>query len=180
GWLEIYNADRDADFRKYVDSIINAKMLEVCSTTLPQKVLPAILAHPEYSSFLAERVRRYERNANHVYETFKDMDGVIINRSDGTFYSTVLFEDGVIGDDQTLAIEDQQARRYIEELVSAPVAHDKRFAYYLLGGCGVCVVPLSSFTTGLQGFRMTLLETDEKKFCRMAVTIKSAVLEYLA
>jgi alanine-synthesizing transaminase len=155
-------------------------MLEVCSTTLPQKVLPAILDHPEYRPFLAERVRLYEKNANLAHEAFKDIDGVMINRSDGTFYTTVVFEEGVINNDQTLTIKDQQARRYIEELVSAPVANDKRFAYYLLGGSGICVVPLSSFTTGLQGFRMTLLETDEKKFCRITDTIKSAVLEYLA
>jgi len=152
GWLEIYNADKDADFKKYIDSIINAKMMEVCSTTLPQKVLSAILAHPEYRPFLAERVRRYERNATLAYETLTDIKGVMINRSDGTFYSTVVFEDNVISGEQTLGIDDQRVKNYIEELVLPPLANDKRFAYYLIGSYGICVVSLSSFTTGLQGF----------------------------
>ena len=40
GWIEIYNKEKDAVFAKYVKSVIDAKMLEVCSTTLPQTVIP--------------------------------------------------------------------------------------------------------------------------------------------
>ena len=43
GWIEVYNADRDPMFANYVKSIINAKMVEVCSTTLPQKAIPRVL-----------------------------------------------------------------------------------------------------------------------------------------
>ena len=39
---------------------------------------------------------------------------------------------------------------------------DKRFVYYLLGAKGICVVPISSFCSELQGFRVTLLEEDEE------------------
>src|SRR4030095_9565603 len=36
GWIEVYNAERDHNFRGYVHTIVVSKMLEVCSTTLPQ------------------------------------------------------------------------------------------------------------------------------------------------
>ena len=36
GWIEVYNGEKDPMFAKYVQSILNAKMVEVCSTTLPQ------------------------------------------------------------------------------------------------------------------------------------------------
>jgi aspartate/methionine/tyrosine aminotransferase len=180
GWLEFYNADNDKDFQKYKDSIINSKMLEVCSTTLPQKVLPDILQHPEYKPFLAKRVALYENNANHIYESFKDIEEVMINRSNGSFYSTIVFNNNAISHDQTLPIDNIPARSYIEKLTSTHLADDKRFAYYLLGATGVCVVPLSSFTTELQGFRITLLETDIEKFSSAITTVKSAALQYLA
>jgi len=48
GWMEIYNADKDPLFAKYIQSILNAKMVEVCSTTLPQKAIPQIFQHPDY------------------------------------------------------------------------------------------------------------------------------------
>ncbi len=34
GWIEVYNGHRDPMFEKYVQSILNSKMVEVCSTTL--------------------------------------------------------------------------------------------------------------------------------------------------
>ena len=48
GWIEVYNGHKDPFFEKYIQSILNAKMLEVCSTTLPQKALPLVVQHPEY------------------------------------------------------------------------------------------------------------------------------------
>ena len=42
GWIEVYNQKNDPVFTKYVKSILDDKMLEVCSTTLPQKVIPRI------------------------------------------------------------------------------------------------------------------------------------------
>ncbi|MGW8325272.1 MAG: pyridoxal phosphate-dependent aminotransferase, partial [Desulfobacterales bacterium] len=45
GWIEVYNVDRDPEFKSYIKSILNAKMVEVCSTTLPQKALPHIISH---------------------------------------------------------------------------------------------------------------------------------------
>lgn len=180
GWLEIYNADKDPLFEKYVSSILNAKMLEVCSTTLPQKVMPAIMSHPEYASYLAERISRYERWSNIAYDCLKDVDGVLVNRTNGAFYMSVVFDDGVINDRQTLPIADDNVRSHIESLVNRPgVSFDKRFVYYLLGATGVCVVPLTSFATSLQGFRSTLLERDEEAFRMIFQTIADAIRRYI-
>ena len=48
-------------FAKYVKSIMNAKMLEVCSTTLPQSVIPAVMSDPRYESHLEERRKFYKK-----------------------------------------------------------------------------------------------------------------------
>jgi aspartate/methionine/tyrosine aminotransferase len=68
----------------------------------------------------------------------------------------------------------------VESLVDKPdVAPDKRFVYYLLAHTGICVVPLSSFSTSLQGFRTTLLEKDENEFRKIFETIALKIGEYL-
>jgi aspartate/methionine/tyrosine aminotransferase len=56
--------------------------------------------------------------------------------------------------------------------------NDKRFVYYLLAAKGVCVVPLSSFHSELEGFRVTLLEENEELLAKTFGKIKEAVLEY--
>lgn len=180
GWIEVYNGHHDPMFEKYVNSILNAKMVEVCSTTLPQKVLPAIVTHPEYQGYLADRVARYERASNIAYDTLKDIDGLIVNRTNGAFYMSVAFEDGVLNDRQTLPIESKDVRVQVEQLVNkAGTSLDKRFVYYLLGATGVCVVPLSSFATELQGFRVTLLERDEEKFRMIFGIIADGIRRYI-
>ena len=54
GWLEFYNTDKDPEFGRLVKAICDAKMLEVCSTTLPQLTIPTIMEHPEYDSYRKE------------------------------------------------------------------------------------------------------------------------------
>ncbi len=181
GWIEVYNGHIDPMFETYVTSILNAKMLEVCSTTLPQVVLPRIKRHPSYPLFLEERIKRYERYSNIAYEILKEVDGLLVNRTNGAFYMSAAFTEGLLNHSQTLPIENDEVRRQVEELVSGPdVSPDKRFVYYLLASTGVCVVPLSSFATDLQGFRVTLLERDEQEFIRIFQTIASAIGQYLA
>jgi len=153
----------------------------VCSTTLPQKALPLLVSHPEYPAYLQERVDRYEKYSNIAYETLKDLDSVIANRANGAFYMSVLFEKGSLSHSQTLPIEINEVRVEIEQLVSQPgTSFDKRFVYYLLASTGVCVVPLSSFATDLQGFRITLLERDEETFRKIFETIAESIQAYLA
>jgi len=180
GWIEVYNADNDPMFEKYVSSILNAKMTEVCSTTLPQMALPKLISHPEYPAYLKERVERYERYSNIAYDCLKKVDGIKVNRTNGAFYMSIVFEEGVLTDEQTLDIENKEVREHIEQLLSGPnVSLDKRFVYYLLGATGIVVVPLTSFATDLDGFRVTLLERDEKEFTQIFKTIAESIGLYL-
>ncbi len=180
GWIEVYNGDKDPMFAKYIQSILNAKMVEVCSTTLPQVVYPKVVTHPAYQGYLEERTRRYEKCSNIAYESLKDVKGVLVNRPNGAFYMSVCFEEGLLNHRQTLPIANNEIRQLVESLVAPPgTSVDKRFVYYLLGATGVCVVPLSSFATELQGFRITLLERDEEKFIQIFQTIAAAITQYL-
>ncbi len=181
GWIEVYNGHHDSMFEKYINSILNAKMLEVCSTTLPQMVLPRLLNHPEYQGYLEERIRRYERFSNIAFDILKDIKGILVNRTNGAFYMSAAFESGLLNDRQTLPIKNDDVRKTVEAMVAGPdISPDKRFVYYLLGSTGVCVVPLSSFATTLQGFRITLLERDEQEFINIFKTIATAIEQYLA
>ena len=180
GWLEVYNGHDDPVFEKYIASILNAKMLEVCSTTLPQMALPKLVSHPEYDGYLAERVARYERYSNIAYDSLKEVKGIQVNRTNGAFYMSVVFEEGVMNHQQTLPVEKDEVRTLVEKLVSGDsVSLDKRFVYYLLASTGICVVPLSSFATELQGFRITLLERDETAFRMIFDTIAENIRTYL-
>ena len=140
GWIEVFNGHRDPMFEKYINSILNAKMLEVCSTTLPQIVLPRIINHPEYQDYLEERIRRYERFSNIAYDILKDVKGILVNRTNGAFYMSAAFESGLLTDKQTLPITNDDVRTTVETMVAGPdISPDKRFVYYLLGATGVCV-----------------------------------------
>jgi len=180
GWIEVYNGDKDPMFSKYVNSILNAKMTEVCSTTLPQIALPKLISHPEYKNYLKERVDRYERYSNIAYDCLKKVEGIKVNRTNGAFYMSIVFEEGVLTQNQVLDIENEDIREHIEHLLDGPdVSLDKRFVYYLLGATGVVVVPLTSFATELDGFRVTLLERNEKDFTHIFKTIAESITKYL-
>ena len=180
GWIEVYNADRDAVFQRYVKSIVDSKMVEVCSTTLPQKAIPPLLTHPEYQNYLAERRSRYEEYSNIAFDLLKGVPGIKVNRTNGAFYMAVAFEEGALNDRQRLPIENPEVRALVERLVSQPgIAQDKRFVYYLLASAGICLVPLSSFCTREEGFRVTLLEPDPTEFTNVFRTLGAKITEYL-
>ena len=180
GWIEVYNRRRDPMFATYVQSILNAKMLEVCSTTLPQSVFPRIKEHPQYKVHLKQRIKRYERYSNLAYNILKNVKGLLVNRTNGAFYMSAVFEEGVLNHRQSLPIANDEVRQTVEQLVSGSnIQPDKRFVYYLLGATGICVVPLSSFATELQGFRITLLEQDEEEFVKIFNTLASSIKKYI-
>jgi aspartate/methionine/tyrosine aminotransferase len=181
GWIEVYNADKDPVFARYIQSIVDSKMVEVCSTTLPQKAVPLILSHPEYSNWLDVRRLRYEKFSNIAYDILKEVPGLEVNRTNGAFYMSVVFERGRLNDRMTLPIEIPEVRELVERLVAAPgTALDKRFVYYLLASTGICVVPISSFSTPERGFRITLLERNEAEFTKIFKKIAEVVPQYLA
>jgi len=179
GWVEFYNKDKDPIFARYAKSLVDAKMLEVCSTTLPQKVLPKIFSDARYKPYLAERAHTYGKRADVAYEMFRGVKWVIAPKPAGAFYLSVVFEDGILNNTQSLPINDLNVRQLVEKAVEG-VAPDKRFVYYLMASVGICVVPLSGFNSNLHGFRMTLLEPDETKFKTTLETIAGAIKTYSA
>jgi len=180
GWIEVYNADKDEIFSRYIQSILNSKMVEVCSTTLPQKAIPLLLSHPEYDGYLQERIERYERFSNIAYNVLKKVPGLKVNRTNGAFYMSVVFDRVLLNDKQSLPIEIAEVRQMVEGLVNQPnVSLDKRFVYYLLASTGICTVPISSFCTEERGFRITFLEQDEQEFTKIFQMIADSIGAYL-
>ncbi len=179
GWIEVYNQKNDPVFTKYVKSILDDKMLEVCSTTLPQTVIPQILGHKHYAAHVEQRNKRYEKRSNIAYDLLKDIKGIVVNRTNGAFYMTVMFETNALNGRQSLAVENKTVKELAEK-ITREVALDKRFVYYLLAATGICVVPLTGFNCTLEGFRITLLESDDAKFVQIVTTIRDKITEYLA
>lgn len=179
GWIEVYNKEKDPVFAKYVKSIVDAKMLEVCSTTLPQAVIPKIMADPRYAEHLKQKSAQYKKRADTAHEILKDVQGIIAPKPAGAFYMSVVFEDGALNEKQKLAIANEKAKKFVEEKVNGFLP-DKRFVYYLMAATGICVVPLSGFNSSLSGFRITLLESDEAKFKTIFGTVAEKIKEYLA
>ncbi|MBP9750142.1 MAG: pyridoxal phosphate-dependent aminotransferase [Candidatus Pacebacteria bacterium] len=178
GWIEVYNREKDPVFDRYIKSLVLAKMLEVCSTTLPQKALPRIMSDARYQPHLREVAVEFGRKADLFAEAFKDVPGLIVNKPQGAFYASVVFQEGVLTDAQTLPIADPAVRERIEVL-TRQVAKDKRFVYYLMGSTGITVVPLSGMNSHRNGFRLTLLEPDMSTFKDMLATIAMHVTQYV-
>lgn len=178
GWIEFYNRDKDENFDRYARSIVDSKTLEVCSTTLPQRVLPRVMSDRRYMPYLARRTRNYKRRADYAYKVLSKISGVLIHKPHGAFYMTAVFKKGTLKKNQSLPIK-KELKKYIEAcLVNA--SPDKRFVYHLLAATGVCVVPLSSgFNSALHGFRFLLLEPNDAKFKRTIETIARGITDYL-
>lgn len=178
GWIEVFNQDKYPMFKQYIQSIVNAKMLEVCSTSLPQYSIPKVIGDSRYLGHLAHRKRMFEARVDEAYDILTQTSALKIIKPKGAFYMAVLFQEGILNGTQKLEIADQGVREYIEEKVKG-VEVDKRFVYYLLGATGICVVPLTGFCCTRKGFRITLLETDNEKRKWTWKTIVKAVEEYV-
>jgi aspartate/methionine/tyrosine aminotransferase len=179
GWVEFYNRDKHPSFARYAKTIIDAKMLEVCSTTLPQKVLPKVMSDPRYFPYLDKRNTDYWEKSQIAHSILSNISGLIVHKAFGAFFMTILFEDGILHKDQFLKPANINAGEIIKQLVDS-VKFDKCFAYYLLASKGICVVPLSTgFNSDLFGFRITLLEPDKNLFKNIINDIANAVREYL-
>ncbi|MFA5934894.1 MAG: pyridoxal phosphate-dependent aminotransferase [Candidatus Paceibacterota bacterium] len=179
GWVEFYNCNKDKSFARYAKTLLDAKMLEVCSATLPQKVLPKVMSDRRYYPYLKERNAMYNKKAEIAYSIFLKIPELIVHKPNGAFYMTVVFKEGVLTVDQKLSPINEEAGKIIEE-ISKTDKLDKRFVYQLLASSGICVVPLSSgFNSNLYGFRITLLERDENRFREIVEKIAGSVKEYL-
>lgn len=178
GWIEVFNRKKDALFERYIKSLLDAKMLEVCSTTLPQLSIPKIYSDPRFTAHLKNRNIKFRERAKIAASYFKEIPGVSAIEPKGAFYITVLFETGILHNKMKLTIENEKAREFIEpQLVNA--ANDRRFVLYLLAARGICVVPLTSFCSKRDGFRATLLEENPEKFDWIYSTLRDSIKLYL-
>ena len=58
-------------------------MLEVCSTTLPQIVLPHLYEHPEYPAYLQSRIDKYQKRADEACDFFSHLPQIRVNKPKG-------------------------------------------------------------------------------------------------
>jgi alanine-synthesizing transaminase len=179
GWMEYYNRDKDADFNRFCEALDNAKMIEVCSTKLPQLAIPEIIGDSRYPSYRKETNERIGRRSKIISEMLGSVPQLTFNETYGAFYNTIIFRDGVLKEGQKLEIKDAATRKLVESWTKDPIPLDKRFVYYLLGAKGICVVPISSFCSDLSGFRVTLLEENEEILKKTFSGIREGVIEYL-
>jgi len=178
GWLEILNQEKDASFSQYVDTLIAAKRLEVSSTTLPQMSIPLVTGDARYQDHLAGREKMFAQRADEMVAALEGCEHIIVNKPGGAFYFTVMFKDGVLGNDQFLEIEEPTIAATIERMVEG-VQPDKRFVYHLMGATGIVVVPLTGFQCAHHGFRGTLLEADDEKRAWILRSLRAAIDEYV-
>lgn len=179
GWLEVFNREKHEEFSRYIKSLLHAKMLEVCSTSLPQYAIPLVMGDERYIPHLEKRKIMFQERVNEAWEILSSVKHIRVVKPQGAFYMAVLFDEGVLNDKQTLPISDPAVKTYVENLVD-DVETDKRFVYYLLGATGICVVPLTGFCSTRKGFRITLLETDDEKRKWTWDTIAESIGKYLA
>ncbi len=180
GWAEFYNREADQEFARLCTTLENAKMIEVCATKLPQLAIPKILGHQKYAAYRADLNERIGRKSKIITAILGDLAQISFNETFGAFYNTIIFKDGVLSADQKLRLPDETTKKLVANWFAGTghLPHDKRFVYYLLAAKGVCVVPISSFCSDLQGFRVTLLEEDEATLRTTFGHIRDAILEF--
>jgi alanine-synthesizing transaminase len=169
GWLEFYNLEANENFARYAKSIEEAKMTEVCSTTLPQSVLPIILDDPRYRPHLEKRRKKYAARAHEAVAAFAPNPYLNAVLPKGAFYQAVTFSDTLLAKPFITSAANLQAQALLDDALATIPAHsfDKRFCHQLLAATGICTVPLTTgFNSSTPGFRMTLLEEDDATFTR--------------
>jgi aspartate/methionine/tyrosine aminotransferase len=175
GWAEFYNVDKDKDFRRYIQSIEEAKMAEVCSTTLPQTVFPAIFGDKRYRDHLYERRAIYKARAEKAAGILNESPSLKVIQPKGAFYLVATFTPEFMKKGLDRPAANAKAQRLLDQaLADIPEdSFDKRFCHYLLASTGICTVPLTTgFNGDVHGFRMTLLEADPAVFTRTLNAIK--------
>lgn len=180
GWVEFYNRDKDKSFSRLCKALEDAKMIEVCSTKLPQLSIPLVMEHPNYWPYRKALNERIGIRSSLITDILKDVKGIRFNPTYGAFYNTIIFEEGVLNKNQNLTSADQRINELKDSWITPNMKFDKQFVYNLLAVKGICVVPVSSFCSDLLGFRVTLLEEDEDQLVYIFTKIKEGIEEYLA
>ncbi len=180
GWMEYYNREKDQDFNRFCQALDNAKMIEVCSTKLPQLTIPKIFGDARFKAYREETNQNIGKRSKIIADILRTVPQLTFNETFGAFYNTIIFREGTLNAKQKLKIDSIEIRTLVEGWVDQPIALDKRFVYYLLGAKGICVVPISSFCSELQGFRVTLLEENEEILVKTFTAIRDGIVEYLS
>jgi len=180
GWMEFYNREASQEFSKLCQTLENAKMIEVCSTILPQLAIPRIMSHPEFPAYRAQANAQIGERSDWMREILGNIKGIKFNPTQGAFYNTIVFDEQLLTTRQTLPIEDERLQQLVGSWLDDPdMPLDKRFVYYLLASERICVVPISSFCSDLRGFRVTLLEENEAVFKDTFSRLGAAITRYL-
>ena len=180
GWMEFYNREASQEFSKLCQTLENAKMIEVCSTILPQLAIPRIRNHPEYPAYREQANAQIGERSEWMREILGKIEGIKFNPTQGAFYNTIVFDEQLLTTRQSLPIEDERLQQLVDSWLNDPeMPLDKRFVYYLLASERICVVPISSFCSDLRGFRVTLLEENEAVFKDTFSRLGAAITRYL-
>ena len=107
-----------------------------------------------------------------------DIPYITFNRTNGAFYNTIIFKEGVLTAHQKLEISDPEISALLDTWLNRDMPLDQRFVYYLLAAKQVCVVPISSFASRLLGFRITLLEEDRELQQETFQRIREGIMAY--
>ncbi len=167
GWTEFYNVDADRGFVDYIRSIEEAKMAEVCSTTLPQSVFPAIFGDPRYREHLHARRAIYKARAEKGTKILDASPHLKVVQPKGAFYLVATFTSEFIKRGASKGAANPDAQKLLDAALEGIPEEDfdKRFCHQLLAATGICTVPLTTgFNGKTHGFRMTLLESDDAAF----------------
>jgi alanine-synthesizing transaminase len=180
GWMEFYNREASREFSKLCQTLENAKMIEVCSTILPQLAIPRIMSHPEFPAYREQANAQIGERSEWMREILGKIEGIKFNPTQGAFYNTIVFDEQLLTTRQSLPIEDVRLQKLVDSWLDDPeMPLDKRFVYYLLASERICVVPISSFCSDLRGFRVTLLEENEVVFKDTFSRLGAAITRYL-
>lgn len=178
GWMEFYNRHVSKDFDQLCKTLEQAKMTEVCATTLPQRAIPKILGDSRYLNHRERLNEAIGRRGQIIADLLSDIEYIHFNETNGAFYNTIVFKNDALKSGQYLSTSDHAIKRLLDQWITDDMEFDKRFAYYLLAVEGVCVVPLSSFHSALKGFRVTLLEENEELLKKIFSKIKRSIIAY--
>ena len=96
GWVEVYNrwceASERVGFDAYCTRVDKTKMSEVCSTTLPQLVIPEIMQDERYPALLASRNEQYRQRMEVLQAGLSGLEGWTISRGGGGFYAVITMD----------------------------------------------------------------------------------------
>lgn len=87
GWLEYYNRKADPRFNALCLKLDQSKMSEVCSTTLPQSLIPEVMADPRFDRMLHERNNFLKKRKSAMDAALSGLPGITLGKGGGATYA---------------------------------------------------------------------------------------------